>query len=381
MRHKNLFLIFLIISSLLFSGCITVNEDEGEVFIAKPVDVSLISNYTGIDIDNIVTGVRIPPIPTRKSVPGFSYLESYSMIIAYLDESINTSDVFATAGLGMPTTCDTSLQNLRPMQGNVAYTQIRSMKNYKLRWIVGYAEKSAPSQYVTDPYLEEAYGKIVYSTQDNASLKFLKAVLGTGRPVQVRLDLYYLENYNLKYQNQPQYIYHYAIVTGYNETYIYVSETYNSEDNVTEFKDMSIPIDKFMDAWSLDGDNYEDTEVKPYWMLFFEEKKGDKISKPSFSEIISTQKNLSKNIETDFDTYISKVNTGEYDVSDTNWDELASVKQLFAEYLRKNTQNDTADAYETLYQDYHYCQENPNNIKQKLSEIKNHELTANLLIN
>ena len=388
MKCKCLILIFLIVTGLMLSGCIESDEDIDEdqdsaLFIPKPVNVASIPDYIDLVLDNIASGVKIPPIPARKSMPGFCYLESYSMMLGYLDESINISEVFATAGLGALTFCDTHLenQNLRPMQGYVAYTQIRSMKSYDLKWVVGYAEEGGFSETVEDPYLEDATAKVRYPTEGNMSLTYLKAVLNTGRPIQVHLDLHYLGAYNTKFQNQPPGSSHYIVVTGYNETEIYISETYLSEENTSEFKDMPVPIDVFIDAWYQGGRIHGNNNTPTYWMLFFEQKKySDVVTKPNFIEVMSVQKNLSKNIEEQLDTYISKTQTGEYDIDDTSWIGLANIKQLFAEYLREKGYDNAADAYQILYEDYGYCQVHPAEAKDKLSEIKEHEITARSLL-
>ncbi|RLI99814.1 MAG: hypothetical protein DRP08_06890, partial [Candidatus Aenigmatarchaeota archaeon] len=91
-------------------------------------------------------------------------------------------------------------------------------------------------------------------------------------------------------------------------------------------------------------------------------------------------KNLSKNIEEQLDNYISKIQTGEYDINSTSWGELADIKQLFAEYLKENGYDNASDAYQMLYEDYSYCQVNPTEAKDKLSKIKEHEITARSLL-
>lgn len=382
MHLKKIIPFLLIIIALLFSGCLENGENIVEYesinfFIPKPVDVSKMFNYSA-DLDDIVTGVKIKEIEPRKSVNGFSYLDSFSLMISRLENTTYTAEVFAAAGLGAPTICDTSRgnKNLRPMQGYAEYTLIRSMKNYNLNWVVGYAEDGEFSQYITDPYLEEAVAKLAYRV-DNTSLDYLKSVLNTGRLVQVHIDPHCLRNYSIKFKNMSLGNSYYLVVTGYNETKIYLSDTYLSEDNKTEFEDIPIPIDVFIDAWYHGGRINSDENTTTYWMLFLHQRKyHNTIKKPSFNDIITQQKNLSKNLEKDFNTYISKINSGEYNTNDTSWSELANIKQVFAEYLRNNGYEDASNAYETLYKDYMYCNNNPEQIKDKLDEIKQHELTA-----
>jgi len=285
-------------------------------------------------------------------------------------------------GLGAPIICDTYIENrnLRPCAGFVAYLQIRSMKSYGLQWVDVYAEDEF-SEFLDDPYLENASGKIAHLVEDNLALSYLKAVLHSGRPVQVHLDLYYLDNYNLKLQNFPEGSSHFMVVTGYDESNIYFSDTYAGELNKDEFKDMAVPTETFMDAWYHGGTINEGDQGPYYWMLFFINTDNSDITRPVFTDVISVQKNLSEEIEEHFDLYISKIESGEYDTSDTPWLNLASIKQLFAEYLRDNGYDDAANAYDSLYSDYQTCQGNPDEITTNmLTNIKANEANARNLL-
>ena len=395
--------IFLLLLSILFSGCEdTVKEDDNDDYleddfdedddiddgdedngegIPSPVDVSSIPDYNELSLDSLPTEVRLD-VPPRRNVAGFCYLESYSMMLAYLDSSIDAPEVFASAGLGAPIICDTYIENrnLRPCAGFVAYLQIRSMKSYGLQWVDVYAEDEF-SEFLDDPYLEDASGKIAHLVEDNLALSYLKAVLHSGRPVQVHLDLYYLDNYNLKLQDFPEGSSHFMVITGYDENNIYLSDTYAVESNKDEFKDMAVPTETFMDAWYHGGTINEGDQGPYYWMLFFINIDNSDITRPVFTDVISVQKNLSEEIEEHFDLYISKIESGEYDPSNTPWLSLANIKQLFAEYLRNNGYNDAADAYDSLYSDYQTCQGNPDEITtDMLTNIKANEVYARNLL-
>ena len=92
------------------------------------------------------------------------------------------------------------------------------------------------------------------------------------------------------------------------------------------------------------------------------------------------QKSLSEQIEENLDTYISKIETGEFDTADTRWGYIANMKQLFAEYLREHGYEEAADAYDTLYNDYQSCQNNQDDVVDVLNTIKTNEINARSLL-
>ena len=244
-----------------------------------------------------------------------------------------------------------------------------------MRWIIGYAKGGDHGT-----YLDGASAKLIYPS--DSAIDYLKAVLNSDRTVQVHLDLHYLNSYHLKFQGMLEGSSHFMVVTGYDEGYIYLSDTYLVDTSKDEYKDMAVPIDVFINAWEHGGDIGKGFELQtgPYWMLFFTSTANSDITKPSFTDIISLQKTLSENIEGHFDTYISKIDAGEYDTSDTPWNNLADIKQLFAEYLRDNGYDDAADAYDQLYEEYDYYHPNPNIVKDNIESAKEKEIAARNLL-
>jgi len=381
-------IIFLLLFSILFSGCEdTVKEDQNDDYFEDDFDEddgiddggedngSSVPDYTELSITDLPSEVRLD-VPTRRNVAGFCYLESYSMMLAFFDNGIDTPEVFASAGMGAPVFCDPYSKSLHLMESYTVDAHVTSMNNFNISWVVGYAQGGNHGT-----YLNGAVGKLIYSSDE--ALSYLKAVLHSGQPVQVHLDLYYLEGYNQKFQDASVGSSHFMVVTGYDDTNIYFSDTHLGDAPNDQFTDMAVPVETFLSAWEHGGDIGEGFELQtgPYWMLFFTSTVISDLNSPSFTDIVSLQKSLSEQIEENIDTYISKIETGEYDTADTKWGYIANMKQLFAEYLREHGYDEAADAYDTLYNDYQSCQNNQDEIIDILNIIKTNEINArNLLI-
>ncbi len=374
-------LMILIMLFTVLSGCTDqkddTNDNDNNIIDnnGDSSDVSSVPDYTELSITDLPPEIRLE-VPTRRNVAGFCYLESYSMMLAFFDNDIDTPEVFASAGLGAPVFCDSYSKILHPAGRYTIDVHVTSMNNFNISWIVGYVQGGNHGT-----YLDGAVGKLIYSSDD--ALSYLKAVLHSGQPVQVHLDLYYLEGYNQKFQDASVGSSHFMVVTGYDETNIYFSDTYLGDAPNDQFTDMAVPVETFLSAWEHGGDVNEGFELQtgPYWMLFFASTVTSDLNRPSFTDIVSLQRSLSEQIEENIDTYISKIETGEYDTADTSWGNIANMKQLFAEYLREHGYDEAADAYNTLYNDYQSCQNNQDEIIDILNIIKTNEINArNLLI-
>ncbi len=374
-------LIILLMIAAVLSGCTDqkddTNDNDNNIIDnnGDSSDGSSVPDYTELSITDLPPEIRLD-VPTRRNVAGFCYLESYSMMLAFFDNDIDTPEVFASAGLGAPVFCDSYSKSLRPMEHYTVDAHTTSMNNFNISWVVGYAQGGNHGT-----YLDGGAGKLIYSSDD--ALSYLKAVLHSGQPVQVHLDLYYLEGYNQKFQETSVGSSHFMVVTGYNETNIYFSDTYLGDAQNDQFTDMAVPVDTFLSAWEHGGDMSEGFELQtgPYWMLFFTSTVTSDLNSPSSTDIVSLQKSLSEQNEENLDTYISKIESGEYDTADTKWGYIANLKQLFVEYLREHGYDEAADAYDTLYNDYQSCQNNQDEIIDILNIIKTNEINArNLLI-
>lgn len=375
-KHLLIILITLILICALMSGCTDQKDSDDDE--DDDEDTTSVPDYTELNIEDLANEKRLD-VPTRRNVAGYCYLESYSMMLAHLDSSIDTPEIIASAGLGAPIFCDSYSKNLRVMEHYTVDVHTTSMNNFGISWVVGYTQDGHHGS-----YLDGASAKLVYPSEN--ALIYLKAVLNSNRTIQVHIDLHYLESYNLKFQDMPEGSSHFMVVTGYDENNIYLSDTYLGDTANDQFTDMPVPVNTFLSAWEHGGDINEgfDLQTGPYWMLFFTSTASSDLEKSSYASIISLQEALSADVDKEIDTYISLIDSGEYDLSDTSWNQIANIKQLFSEYLTDNGNIDAANAYLELYALYLSCETNidsPDDVEVILSTIQTREASArNLLL-
>ena len=149
----------------------------------EPVDFIL-----DIPMDNLPPSV-ILDIPLLKTVWGSCYLNSFSSLIAYLDNSVTTEEVFTFAGIGAAISYSSYSKTFlpNPRMGTTMWLHTTSLHNYGAHFIVGHDVTG------DDGYQVKAGAtyRVKYSGADEALL-YLKALINSGRPVQVHVDKYYL---------------------------------------------------------------------------------------------------------------------------------------------------------------------------------------------
>ena len=336
-----------------------------------------VPDYQGLSIENLPASTRLD-VPTRRSMLGFCYMESLSMMLAHLNGAINATDVFAAAGLGAPVFCGDVGGALRAMNGSTAAAQIAAMNLFGVKWVVGHAAGGNDGT-----YLDGAAGKLVYPAEQ--ALAYLKAALSAGAPVQVHLDLGYMGGYNCKFSNMAQGSSHFMAVTGYDADRIYVNDTYTTAGNENQYKDMGVPNDVFLSAWQHGGDMNAGNELQtgPYWMLFFTATAASDVNIPAFSTVTAVQKSLSINNLDNLGTYISKIQSGEYgSPSLSDMSGLARVKNLFGEYLIDNGLQEAGQAYQALGSRYEgsWGSWSKAEIINALNTIRSDEMNARTLL-
>ncbi|MBW2078810.1 MAG: hypothetical protein JRI71_14940 [Deltaproteobacteria bacterium] len=351
--RKSFGMLLLIIVTSLFVGCGGSSDSNSSSSSGSDANT-----YTGLDSVTALSSAQLD-VPLRSNVAGFCYLESFSMQIAYLKPNISRAKVFAYALFGAPIYWNSYDGALEPNESYVDFNYISALQNLGVDFVLGSGSAAGYGQ------LEDyASGKLIFSSEDEA-LETLKKGLTDDRPVQVHIDLSKITtptNYH------PYFLggdatggsSHYLVVTGYDESNIYLNEASQDQDPSDGFedessvKDFAVPVDVFMEAWEAAGDI---TDVGPYWMLFFAEKKGVNISDTkTSSEIISIHKTAALNNESIINAHIDELQN----TSSIRWfyHKISLLKSLFADYLEEvgyscdstavTKYNELSDHYETL---------------------------------
>jgi hypothetical protein len=298
-------------------------------------------------MDNLAPSV-ILDIPLLKTIWGSCYLNSLSSLIAYLDNSVTTAEVFTFAGIGAAISYSSYSKAFlpNPRMGTTVWLHSTSLHNYGAHFIVGHDVTGDDGTMVK----AGATYRVKYSGADEALL-YLKALLSSGRPVQVHVDKYYLPTLT-SYVAPNRGSSHSILVNGYESDSIFVTETYSDENDKDQFKNVRIPVAEFMEAWDKGGKRpgvRSPVKTGPYWMLFLLETEGNQLNKASLSEILDMQREFSaRNEET-----IRRNLTSNF--SRTAWNDIAIKKGLFADYLADNGYTDAADAYRQLVEEYWNC--------------------------
>ena len=99
----------------------------------------LMSFTLDISMDNLPPSM-ILDIPPLKTAPGFCYLESFSMQIAYLDDSVTTEEVFTFAGIGATLSYSSYGKIFSPFPGTdwTMSVHTRAIENYGAHFVVGH---------------------------------------------------------------------------------------------------------------------------------------------------------------------------------------------------------------------------------------------------
>jgi hypothetical protein len=312
---------------------------------------SLMPFTLDMSMENLPPSVMLDVAP-RKTVAGFCYMESFSMQVGYLDGTVTAEEVFIFAGLGATLSYSSWGKSFSgfPERNWTMMVHTRAIDNYGAHFVVGHDVTGDDGDYMKGG----ALSRTTYSGPEEA-LRFLKALIRSNRPVQVHVDLYYLPSLT-KYQfNRPSGPggSHFILINGYDENFIYLTETYLVENDKNQFKNVKIPVGEFMEAWWHGGvpplEGFWGT-TGPYWMVFLIETEKSQLDKMSLTEILDMQRGFSAKNEA---TIIRYVNS---DFSNTSWGSIATLKKLFGDYLAANGKSEAAAACRQLAIEYRSCE-------------------------
>lgn len=306
---------------------------------------TVIPDYTTLVLDGL-PDTMILDVPTRKTVAEYCYLESFSMQVAFIDNTIPVEEVFAFAGLGAPLFYSSFNKAFEPNESYVTYNHLDALLNYGLNYVLGSSSSAGYSQ-----LYDNAYGKISYATEAGA-LNYLQAAICSDRPVQVHIDLGYLPSLSKYAPIDPGQGSHFILVTGYDPDGIYLNETWLDEADQNQYKNFEVPLDEFLQAWQKGGEIAagEVTQTGPYWMCFLDETPGSALpEKKTLEQILTAQKALAANVSTTINNNLDS------DYSGSHWTKIADVKALFGDYLTNNGYAGSGAAYTELEGFYDAC--------------------------
>jgi hypothetical protein len=218
------------------------------------------------------------------------------------------------------------------------------MRNYGVNFILGH------SPGISKEGLKGASAQFIHEDSADA-LNHLKAVIKTGRPVQVHIDLAYLLP-ELGLQPGAS---HFIIITGYDADSVYWTDPEPGYIDIpidpSEYVNVRIPIANFIQAWEETGkiNRGAFTYSGPFWMLFLEETGASQVTRIPVEDVLSLHRSISQNNAAVIEKNLANTLSG------TQWWKIAMAKRLFADYLRNNNFIEAANAYERLSEEYDAC--------------------------
>jgi len=339
---------------LIWTGCTTISGSTCTVAMneAQYVAVAFVSKYVPLyplDVNDLPESIilQVPlTIPERNGAFAHCYLESFSVQMAYIDPTVSMEEVFTFAGLGAVLTYDSwgkGFLHSPPNNWTWPLNQ-RAMQNYGVSFIIGH------SPGIASGYLKGAFAKVTHANGDEA-LRNLKAVIRSGRPVQVHIDLAYL----LPELGFGPGASHFIIITGYDADGVYWTDPaphyIDFPVDPSKYVNVKIPLENFMQAWEEAGKINKGafTYCAPYWMLFLEETEASQINRIPVHDILSLQRSLAQNNASVIERNLSR------EFSGTPWEKIAMAKRLFSDYLKNNGYPEAANKYKLLTGEYNAC--------------------------
>lgn len=292
--------------------------------------------------------VKLPEAPESKMIetpllysgsnnlPGLCYLGAAGMLVKKEHPELDFTDIIALSGVG------SSALHLNfpemPSMLNSAYTDqsiVFMIKNLNAGYALGYLAGGTGSdifQPAELPFEKNASHLISFENKEMA-YETLKRVVGSGKPVLVYLNLYYVHDdfsetseYWQKFLGKDQ-ASHYMIVKGYDKNDIF----FNDPTDPTEAAGvLSSSVEDFLQAWEMTDSIDNAPPLGPYWMLFLTEPG----IVPGVDEVVAM--NLEKAVEapTEIRSFAEQPDNSEFTLFLIL--ELGNARTKFGEYLTEN---------------------------------------------
>lgn len=211
------------------------------------------------------------------NIPGLCYLGAAGMLVKYNHPDLDFADIIALSGSGS-SALHLNFSEMPSMLISPYMDQsvVFMIKNLNAKFALSCKAGGTGSdsfQPAELPFEENASDLVLFNSKEEA-YETLKRVVGTGSPVVVYLNMYYVyddftgvSEYWLESLSRDH-ASHYMVVRGYDEKYIY----FNDPTDPTEAADkLFASVDNFIQAWEMTGSIDNAPPLGPYWMIFLTE--------------------------------------------------------------------------------------------------------------
>lgn len=278
-------------------------------------------------------------------LPGMCYLGSAGMLVNYEHPELDFSDIIALGGMGS-SALHVDFTEMPSLLISPYSTQsiVFMMNNLEADFVVGYHEDGLGSdtfQPAGLPFEVNAAHRLKFEDGE-AALNALKQAIGSGRPVMVYLNLYYV--YDDFAQTSTfwsdvlgkELDTHYMVIKGYDADYLY----FNDPTDPTDAADvLAASVESFMMAWEETTEIVNAPQVGPFWMLFMDTP-GEV---PSAEEIIELNLEKAVDAPAEIRKFAEKPDNSDY----TRFMvlELGNARINFGEFLVRNGHEEAGDLY------------------------------------
>jgi len=336
----------------------TLVSHEGQLIIdLAGIAPSTQTNAAEEEVESSDKVFSLPPAPENAALevpliysgvdglPGLCYLGAAGMLVKFEHPDLVFSDIVALSGMGS-SALHLDYKEMPSMLTNAYADQgiVFMLNNLNAGFILGNkigGNNSDPFHPAKLPFDENAAHQLTFESEEDA-LATLKSIVGSGRPVMVYLDLFYVhDDFAATSEFWRDFLgkdhaSHYMVVTGFDADNLYLNDP---TDPTPAAGDLSTSIENFMLAWENTTDIPNAPLLGPYWMVYIEN--------PGIvpDVVVVIEKNLEKaiNAPTEIRSFAEKPNNSEFTCFLLL--ELGNTRLNFGEYLLQNGFQEAGDLY------------------------------------
>lgn len=350
----------LLVSGLLvsFDGKLIIDVSEAPQAYVSDENASETSKSEDASAQDSIpeSSLDLPPAPNEAQLdvpiiysgyggmPGLCYLGAAAMLVKYHHPGIDFADVVAFSGVGSSALHldfpEISMLSTRLADQSIVYMA----NNIGASYVLGYERGGTGSDpfYPVSLAFEDHATHLVSFKDGEDALDFLVRAVGSGYPVMVYLNLYYVyDDFSQSSDFWRRYLgkdkaSHYMTVTGFQHNTIIINDPTDPTEAATS---LTTSTENFVQAWEETLDFSDAPPLGPYWMLFFD----DPGSVPEDTTVINLNVESGTGAPSEIRSFAKRL-----DVSEGAFfllSELANARLKFADYLERNGWLDAARNY------------------------------------
>ncbi len=307
-------------------------ETQDEGFSLPPAPESIY-----LDVPLIYSGMD--------SLPGLCYLGAASMLVKYEHPELDFSDIIALSGMGS-SALHIDFETMPSMLTNAYMDQgiVFMLNNLSADFVLGLkrgGQGSDTFQPAMLPFEDNAAYQLTFESSENA-VTALKSILGSGKPIMVHLDLFYVhDDFAATSEFWREFLgkdhgSHFMVLTGFDADTFYLIDPTDPTDAADE---LSTSTKNLLLAWENTTDIPNAPPLGPYWMIYIE-KSG---TVPDVEVVIDKNLEKGNDAPAEIRSFAEKPDNSERTCFLLL--ELGNTRLKFGEYLLQNGFQEAGNLY------------------------------------